>query len=148
AFDAANDHVGGMRIAEHRIVGEHARHPADHPADRGIAEVFVGRERVDLEEVGSRRLHAVIGVGPKVVVFVEAIQGNDGVDRRVVRESENRTSCGGSSRAPRPPFSTGKGVRWGLTHPFFSSSWRWGGGGGARFWRSWGATEPPVSRTT
>ena len=60
-LDAADDHVGGVRMAEHRIERQRAGDAAHHPADRGVAEILVGDERIDLQEVGGGRFQPLVG---------------------------------------------------------------------------------------
>ena len=90
-LDAADHHVGGMRLAENRVERQRACQPSHHPADRRVAEILVGDERVDVDEVAERPFEAFLGARPEEVVLVETIQGHHGIDRcGIEREQDER----------------------------------------------------------
>ena len=48
-LDAAHDHVGGVAWPRTGIERQRAGDAAHHPADRRVAEILVGDERIDVE---------------------------------------------------------------------------------------------------
>ncbi len=80
-----------MRFAEDRVDRHGAGDAAHHPADRGVAEILVGGERIGFEEVGRRAFQALVHLRLEVIVLVVAAQVDDGIDRRGIhREGDER----------------------------------------------------------
>ena len=70
-----------MRLAENRIELQRSGQASHHPADRRVAEILVGDEGIDLDEIAERTFEPRLGARQKGIVLVEAIERDHGVDR-------------------------------------------------------------------
>ncbi len=76
-------------MTEDGVEGQRAGQPTHHPADRRVAEILVGRERIDLDEVAERPFKPLRRHRPEEIMLVEAAQADDGVDRTGIQREQD-----------------------------------------------------------